>query len=175
MVNARRTAAWGSDVNEVLAMCRDFPEQRIPAGETLIATGVARDRMYVLREGAFEVCREGVVVVRVTDPGAFLGEISAVLGGVPTASAVATSDSIVHVIETASEEVRRNPALTLAIAQLMARRLVAVSAYLVDIKRQYAGTDGHLSVMDRVLGDLVSTVSPNPVQLGSERDDVPDY
>ena len=50
-----------------------------------------------------------------------------------------------------------------------------MTAYLVDIKLQYAGTDGHLSVMDRVLGDLVSTVSPASMELGSERDDVPDY
>lgn len=162
-------------MNEVLAMCRPFPELRVPKGQTLITAGQARDRMYVLRDGAFEVSRDGVVVVRVTEPGAFLGEISAVLGVVPTASVAATRDSVVHMIDAASQEVRRNPALTLAIAQLMARRLVAVTAYLVDIKRQYAGTDGHLSVMDRVLSDLVSTLSPNPVQLGSERDDVPDY
>lgn len=163
------------DVIEVLAMCRHFPERQVPAGETLIEAGVARDHMYVLREGSFEVRREGVVVVRVTQAGAFLGEISAVLGAMPSASVVATCDSVVHVIETASHEVRRNPELTLAIAQLMARRLVAVTAYLVDIKLQYAGTDGHLSVMDRVLGDLVSAVSPGTMELGSERDDVPDY
>jgi CRP/FNR family transcriptional regulator, cyclic AMP receptor protein len=162
-------------VNEVLAMCRHFPQRSLAAGETLIAEGVAGDRLYVLQAGAFEVRREGVVVVRVTEPGAFLGEISAVLGTVPSASAVATQDSVVYVIETASAVVRRNPALTLAIAQLMARRLVAVTAYLVDIKRQYAGSDGHLSLMDRVLADLVSTVSPTPTRLGSERDDVPDY
>lgn len=162
-------------MNEVLAMCRHFPELRIAAGESLIAEGVARDRMYVLREGAFEVLREGVVVVRIAEPGAFLGEISAVLGSAPTAAVVAMRDSVVHVIETASRQVRRNPELTLAIAQLMARRLVALTAYLVDIKQQYAGSDGHLSVMDRVLSDLVSAVSPTPARLGSERADVPDY
>lgn len=162
-------------MNEVLAMCRHFPERRVAQGEALIEEGVSRDRLYVLREGAFEVVRGGVVVVRVGDPGAFLGEISAVLGTAPSAAVVVTRDSVVHVIETASEAVRTRPELTLLIAQLMARRLVAVTAYLVDIKRQYAGTDGHLSVMDRVLGDLVSTVSPQPVQLGSERADVPDY
>lgn len=162
-------------MNEVLAMCRHFPERRIAKGEALIEEGVAADRMYVLREGAFEVLRSGVVVVRIAEPGSFLGEISAVLGSAPTAAVVATQDSVVYVIETASRQVRRNAELTLAIAQLLARRLVAVSAYLVDIKHQYAGTDGHLSVMDRVLGDLVSTVSPSAVALGSERADVPDY
>jgi CRP-like cAMP-binding protein len=162
-------------MNEVLAMCRHFPEQRVAQGQALIEAGVQRDRLYVLIDGAFEVVRQGVVVVRVSDPGAFLGEITAVLGSMPSADVIATRDSVVHVIESASQAVRRQPELTLAIAQLMARRLVAVSAYLVYIKRQYAGQDGHLSIMDRVLGDLVSTVSPVPVQLGSERGDLPDY
>lgn len=162
-------------MNEVLALCQHFPQRRVAQGETLIEQSVARDRLYVLRDGAFEVLRQGVVVVRVTDPGAFLGEISAVLGTPPSAAVVATRDSVVHVIDAASEAVRTRPELTLMIARLMARRLVAVTAYLVDIKRQYAGSDGHLSLMDRVLGDLVSTVSPLPAPLGSERDDVPDY
>jgi CRP-like cAMP-binding protein len=162
-------------MNEVLSMCQHFPQRRIANGEVLIEAGMPADRMYVLREGAFEVQRSGVVVVRIAEPGAFLGEISAVLGSVPTASVLATRDSVVHVIETASQQVRQDPELTLAIAQLLARRLVAVTAYLVDIKRQYAGTDGHLSVMDRVLGDLVSTVGPSSMALGSERADVPDY
>lgn len=163
-------------MDDVLSMCRDFPELAVARGQALIQEGVARDRLYVLRDGAFEVLRQGVVVVRITEPGAFLGEISAVLGSMPSATVVATRDSRVHVIDAASEAVRRDPALTLAIARLMAARLVAVTAYLVDIKRQYAGSEGHLSLMDRVLGDLVSAVSPSAaVRLGSERPDVPDY
>ena len=162
-------------MNEVLAMCRHFPEMRVAQGQVLLTESAPGDRMYVLREGAFEVLIQGVCVVRITQPGAFLGEISAVLGTQTTASVVATRDSVVHVIDAAADAVRRMPELTLAIAQVMARRLVAVTAYLVDIKRQYAGSDGHLSVMDRVLGDLVSTVSPDPMPLGSEREDMPDY
>lgn len=156
-------------------MCRHFPLQKVAQGQALIEASVRRDRLYVLCEGAFEVVQHGVVVVRITDPGAFMGEISAVLGGTPSASVVATHDSAVHVIEHASETVRTHPELALAIARLMAHRLVAATAYLVDIKRQYAGTGGHLSVMDRVLGDLVSAVSPAQMTLGSEREDVPDY
>lgn len=162
-------------MNDVLAMCRDFPTMHVAQGTALIEQGVERDRLYVLREGAFEVLREGVCVVRIAEPAAFLGEISAVLGVVPSASVVAVRDSEVHVIEHAAATVRQRPELALAIAQLMARRLMAATAYLVDIKRQYAGSDGHLSVMDRVLGDLVSAVSPTPIVLGSEREDMPDY
>lgn len=161
-------------MNEVLAMCTDLPEQRLAAGETLLQEGVRTDRLYVLRSGAFEVVRNGVRVVLITEPGAFLGEISAVLQSAPTASVVATQDSVVHLIDHASAAVLQRPDLTYAIAQLLARRLSAVTAYLVDIKNQYADSNTHLGLMDQVLGSLIASY-PGSGKTGSERADVPDY
>jgi CRP-like cAMP-binding protein len=161
-------------VNDVLAMCRDLPELRLARGECLIEEAVRTDRLYVLKSGAFEIVRGGVRVVTISAPGAFLGEISAVLGSAPTASVVATEDSAVHVVDEASARVQQRPELTYAIAQLLARRLSAVTAYLVDIKRQYADTDTHLGLMDQVLANVIS-MQPTSVSPGSERADVPDY
>lgn len=161
-------------MNDVLDMCRQFPLVRLAAGETLLTEGLRVNRLYVLREGAFEVQRSGIPVVRIREPGAFLGEMSALLGSAPTATVVATQASVVHVIDQASEAVRARPELTLAIARLLARRLSAVTAYLVDIKRQYADSGTHLGLMDQVLGSLV-VMSPGAEQPGSERRDVPDY
>jgi CRP/FNR family cyclic AMP-dependent transcriptional regulator len=73
-----------------------------------------------------------------------------------------------------SVSVQRRPDLTYAIAQILARRLAAVTAYVVDIKRQYADSNTHLALMDRVLGSLVA-VHPTAINPGSERSDVPDY
>ena len=64
----------------VLDLCSGLPELRITRGQTLIEESVRSDRLYVLKSGAFEVVRSGVRVVAIRDPGAFLGEISAVLG-----------------------------------------------------------------------------------------------
>jgi CRP-like cAMP-binding protein len=105
----------------------------------------------VLKFGAFEVVRNGIRVVLIDEPGAFLGEISAVLGSAPTASVVAARDSAVHVVDNASASVQGQPELIYAIAQLLARRLSAITAYLVDIstvcrQRHPSGPDG------RVLG-----------------------
>jgi CRP/FNR family cyclic AMP-dependent transcriptional regulator len=161
-------------MNDVLALCRDLPEVRVAAGEVLIEEAVRTDRLYVLKAGAFEVVRNDVRVTVVNEPGAFLGEISAVLGSAPTASVVATRDSTVHVIHDASASVRARPELTFAIAELLARRLTAVTAYLVDIKRQYADSNSHLALMDQVLGNLVA-MHPSAIKPGSERPDVPDY
>lgn len=161
-------------MNDVLALCSDLPEVRVARGHTLIEEAVRADRLYVLKAGAFEVVRNDVRVTVVNEPGAFLGEISAVLGSAPTASVVATRDSIVYVIHDASASVRARPDLTYAIAQLLARRLTAVTAYLVDIKRQYADSNSHLALMDQVLGNLVA-MHPSTIKPGSERADVPDY
>jgi CRP-like cAMP-binding protein len=158
----------------VLDLCSGLPELRITQGHTLIEESVRSDRLYVLKSGAFEVVRSGVRVVAIREPGAFLGEISAVLGSAPTANVVALEDSAVHVLEAASVSVRHHAELTYAIAQLLAQRLAAVTAYLVDIKRQYADSDTHLGLMDQVLANLIA-LQPGSIKAGSERDDVPDY
>jgi CRP/FNR family cyclic AMP-dependent transcriptional regulator len=162
-------------MNDVLEMCRDLPELRIPKGATLIEESVRTDRLYVLKSGAFDVVRNGIRVVSITEPGAFLGEISAVLGSAPTASVIAGKDSSVHVVDSASASVKRQPDLTYAIAQLLARRLSAVTAYLVDIKRQYADSNTHLALMDQVLANVIAMNPATRTETGSERSDVPDY
>lgn len=161
-------------MNDVLAMCRDLPELVLADRDVLIEEGVRTDRLYVLKSGAFEVVRNGVRVVTIAEPGAFMGEISAVLGSVSTASVVATQHSTVHVVENASSAVRQRPELTYAIAHLLARRLTALTAYLVDIKRQYADSNTHLMLMDKVLGNLIA-MQPTEFEPGSQRKDVPDY
>ena len=161
-------------MNDVLAMCSDLPELSLTGRDVLIEEGVRTDRLYVLKSGAFEVVRNGVRVVVIGEPGAFMGEISTMLGSAPTASVVATRDSTVHVVENASAAVRRRPELTYAIAQLLAHRLSALTAYLVDIKRQYADSNSHLTLLDQVLGNL-SVMQPSAFEPGSQRKDVPDY
>lgn len=161
-------------MTDVLALCGGLPEIRIAKGGRLIEEGVRTDRLYVLKHGAFEVLRNGVRVITISAPGAFLGEISAVLDSAPTATVVATEDSAVHVVESASVSVQRRPELTYAIAQVLAQRLSAVTAYLVDIKHQYGESGTHLALMDQVLANLV-TMHPNTIKPGSERSDVPDY
>lgn len=161
-------------MSEVLQLCRHLPVMQLAAGETLLEEGRATGRMYVLIEGAFEVRRAGVVLVSTREPGAFLGEISVLLGTGPMASVVALVDSRVYLIDQAASVVRDQPELMLAIARLLARRLTAISAYLVDIKRQYADSGTHLALMDQVLGNLVA-MTPTGLPIGSERSDVPDY
>ena len=161
-------------MTDVLALCSQLPQRELAAGEVLITEGERVDCLYILVDGAVEVVREGVRVVTVTEPGAFLGEMSALLGTTFSASVRATVPTRVRVLAGAADAVQRDPALTFAIARLLARRLTALTAYLVDIKQQYAETDTHLAVMDEVLARLMN-MQRETAPTGSEREDVPDY
>lgn len=161
-------------MSDALANLHKLPERRVAAGTALLREGVRTDELYVLQSGSFEVVRDGVRVVVIDEPGAFLGEISALLGSSPTASVVALEDGAVRVIDHGAQAVRDDPELTYAIARLLARRLHAVTAYLVDIKRQYGDTETHLGLMDQVLARLM-TMQAGGTPPGSERRDVPDY
>ena len=159
---------------DVLSLCAAYPRLELQPGEVLIEEKRRTDRLYVLERGGFDVIRQGVRLAHIAEPGAFLGEISAVLESAPTANVDATLPSTVRVIEGASAAVQVRPELTLAIARLRARRGSAMTASVVDIKRQYAGSDTHLGVMDRVITSLITT-DPQEAPAGSERTDVPDY
>ncbi len=161
-------------MDEVLKLCADRPRRTLDPGEVLIGRGTRGDCLYVLIAGAVEVRDGEVVITTVREPGSFLGEVAALLDTSYGADVVAVEPSTVAVIEDAGTVVATEPDLALAIARLLARRLRAVTSYLTDLRRQYAGTDTHLAVMDQVLGELMT--SPVDVaEAGSEREDVPDY
>jgi CRP/FNR family cyclic AMP-dependent transcriptional regulator len=161
-------------MSNVLDLCRESPVRELSAGEILIEENEHNDTLFVLIEGACEVVRNGVRVAEVDRAGALLGEISIVLSTPASARVIATRDSRIHVIEHAAHVVRNNPELLLAIARLLARRLTALTAYVVDIKKQYADSGTHLGVMDQVLSSLI-VLQPSDEPFGSERDDTPNY
>jgi CRP/FNR family transcriptional regulator, cyclic AMP receptor protein len=161
-------------MDDVLALCADLPTRTLEAGEFLLTEGSSGGTMYVLVRGAVEVRKDGGTLVRIDGPGAFLGEISALLGGPRSADVVAVEPSEVRVIDDPMTALAGEPELVLAIARLLAYRLRAVTGYLADLRRQYGGAEGHLALMDQVLSELMAmrTASLAP---GSEREDVPDY
>jgi CRP/FNR family transcriptional regulator, cyclic AMP receptor protein len=161
-------------MDDVLELCAGLPTRTFRPGETLLSEGTPGSAMYVLVTGLVEVRKGAVAVTKVADPGSFLGEMSALLGTPYSADVVALEPTDVIVVEEAAAMVTSSPELALAIARLLARRLQAVTSYLGDIKRQYAGADGHLAMMDQVLSELIA-MRPRSIEPGSERSDVPDY
>jgi CRP-like cAMP-binding protein len=105
-------------------------------------------------------------------PGAFVGEIGALLGTARTASVVAMEPSSVRIIGDPETFFATHSDVALELARQLAARLQRLLAYLGDIRRQYADADGHLTMIDSVLGKLASRPTVD-IEPGSDRS--PDY
>lgn len=158
--------------DDVLALCAGLPQRGFAAGTELLAEGKRTGQMLVLVEGCVEIRRGGTALATVAEPGAFLGEMAALLDVGHTASVVATAPTQVYVIEDATEAIRRSPELLLAVARLLAGRVNAMTTYLADLARQYGDDSGHLGLVHTVLGELTG-VQPLKEEKGSQRE-VPD-
>lgn len=156
----------------MLDLCRDLQVRHVAAGEELLGEGARTGLTFVLVEGVVAIEAGGFLIKRVSEPGAVLGEISALLDIPHTARAVAVEPSSVYVL--AAADLTAEPALLLAVARLLATRVHGLTSYLVDLRRQYGDEETHLGLMAEVLSELTG-VRPGAVRPGSERDDVPDY
>ena len=156
-------------MSELLALCADEPVREVPTGEILMAEGDAPSRLYVLIDGSLTVEKDGTAFAWIDYPGAVFGEMSVVLGRPATATVRATSDTRVHVIEDAEDFLRARPGAALTVLRMTAARLDGLTQYLVDVKQQFAGLDGHLGMVDGILDSLVHHQGPPP-RPGSARD-----
>jgi CRP-like cAMP-binding protein len=159
-------------VTDLAALCESLPVGEFPAGSEILSVGERSGLVHVLTEGIVGVEVGGVLVKRIGDPGAFLGEIAALLEIPHSARVVALTDCRTRVM--AAELILDNPAVLLAISKLLAARLSAMTGYLVDLRNQYADNETHLGLMAEVLSELTA-VRPTGFVGGSDRTDVPDY
>jgi len=154
---------------DVLALTADAPRRELAAGEVLYGQGDGADRsVAVLVEGALRVELDGIQLADITVPGAFVGEIGALVGSARTATVVATSPSVVRVIGDPDAFFRDDPRLGLELARQLAGRLHRLLTYLGDVRSQYADADGHLGVLDAVLARIASR-PPVDIEPGSDR------
>jgi CRP/FNR family cyclic AMP-dependent transcriptional regulator len=158
----------GVDMRAVLQYCVGELEVVVPSEAELIREGETTGHLYVLLEGHLEVLKGETVVATVTEPGAFLGEMSMLLNQPHTATGRAVKDSKVYKFNDATSLLRAQPAVAIEIAKLLAHRLNAATTYLADIKRQYAEHGNHLSMVGDVLESLVN-LSPKRMSPGSNR------
>jgi CRP-like cAMP-binding protein len=89
--------------------------------------------------------------------------MSVLLGCPHTATVRALKPSRFAVIEHPREFLMSSPESSLEVATLLARRLDALSKYLVDVKRQYEGHD-HLGMVDEVLETLMHRQPRSPTR-----------
>jgi CRP/FNR family cyclic AMP-dependent transcriptional regulator len=96
-----------------------------------------------------------VQINTMSEPGAIFGEVSVLLDSPHTATVRALEASSFHVADDPLAFIRTNPDVALELSRMLARRLHFVTTYLVDLKRQFAGSGDHLAMVDEVLDTLV--------------------
>lgn len=141
-------------MREMLELCGAFPRRKLAPGDVILTEGGQSYHLYVLVEGAMEVCRGEITIAFVTEPGSIFGEMSLLLRIPHTADVRAVAPSEVIVIDHPLTHLRANPALLLPIAELLAQRLRSSTTYLVDLKRQFGHRTDHLAMVDQVLEAL---------------------
>jgi len=161
-------------VTDLLALAADLPSLDFAAEEVLLEEGSSPGRMFVLESGSVVIEHAGVPFARIDTPGAVLGEMAAVLDKPATATVRAASSVTVRVVEHPVEFLTDRPGAALAVLRTTASRLDGLTHYLVDVKNQYGGQDGHLGMVDQILDHLVHHQGP-AAHTGSLRDPEGDH
>lgn len=156
-------------MTDLLALTADLPTRTVAAGSALIEQGADPGAIYVLVSGSVTVERDGVSFARIEAPGSVFGEMSVVLGKPATATVRAASDLDVRVVEDPETFLVERPGIALSVLRTTATRLDGLTQYLVDVKSQFAGLEGHLGMIDQILDTLVHHQAP-AARTGSVRD-----
>ena len=139
----------------ILDVCSSLPEAHFATDEWLIQEGLPAGKLYVLISGEVVVLKGETEVARISEPGSVFGEMSALLDLPYSASVRAVGPVRAHLSESAAEFIASNPAVALHTARILAQRLHAATAYLADVKEQFADQKNHFAMMDRVLESLM--------------------
>ncbi|NIQ13300.1 MAG: cyclic nucleotide-binding domain-containing protein, partial [Candidatus Dadabacteria bacterium] len=75
-----------------------------------------------------------------------------------------------YIVENAEDFLKSNTDIAYHLAKTLAHRLNGVTTYLVDLKRQFAGSDNHFDMVDEVLQALIGNQDDEDIELGSDRD-----
>ena len=103
------------------------------AGENVLATGSRTGRLLILKQGTVVVIKEGVEIAKVSEPGAVLGELSALLDQPHAADVRALETSQFHVAD-AADLLLHDPLVLLYVAAVLARRLEEANHALIELK-----------------------------------------
>lgn len=159
-------------MKDILHSCQSLPVESIEANQVILEEGDRSGLIFVLIEGEVQIRKRELEIIRVSEPGSILGEISALLDIPHMATVVTLTPSRFYKVENQTDFLRYNTQICYPMAVLLARRLNGVTNYLVDIKEQYSDQDdNHLGMMDEILATLVNQQGEDP-QPGSDRDPV---
>src|SRR5690349_3539464 len=144
---------------DLLALTATQDGRSLAPEEVLLTQGRGGGDLFILEYGALRVERDGVELATLSEPGTLVGEMSVLLGSHSSATVIAARDSRVRVIRDAKRYLASDPGLSLAIATLVAGRLDATSALLVEVAADPAGTPAESSLLQRIFSALLLPAS----------------
>jgi CRP-like cAMP-binding protein len=156
--NRANEPAVGAAFEKFLAV---LPLATYRAGETVLSAGLKTGRLLILKKGAVVVLRDSIEVARVDEPGAVLGEISALLDQPHAADVRALEDSQFYAADAAL--VATDSIALLHVARILAERLVATGADLVELKKQIQAGQSP-SVLSKMLQKIDETLNIDVVR-----------
>ena len=159
-------------MRDILEYCIGGTRRSVAAGTEVLHEGARTGHLYVLIEGRLEVIKGDAVVASIGEPGAVLGEMSVLLDTPHTATVRAAADSAIYEIDDAAAFLRRQPAVAILIAKMLAQRLNVANTYLADLKHQYAGHGNHLAMVGDLLQSMINLPAAQ-VSPGSDRQSDP--
>ena len=126
------------------------------AGDSVLTAGSKTGRLLILTRGAVAILKDSIEIARVAEPGAVIGELSALLDQPHTADVRALEDSQFRVADAALLE--KDPTAVLHIARILAQRLVAIDNGFVELKKQLQ-TGQSPGVLARTLEKIEKTLA----------------
>ena len=115
-------------------MLAGLPLVKYRADEYVLHAESKTGRFLILQSGAVAIIKNGIQIARVDEPGAFLGELSALLDQPHNADVVTLEESQFYIADAKLFE--KNPISVFFVAKVLARRLDGVTKGLVELRKQ---------------------------------------
>jgi CRP/FNR family cyclic AMP-dependent transcriptional regulator len=142
-------------MTSLLALTASRPTRTLAEGEVLLVQGEGGGDLFILLSGKLVVVRDGVTIASIAQPGTLVGEMSVLLGIRNSATVRAERESKVRVIRDANKLLETEPGLAQRVAALVAGRLDATSALLVELAKQNKGKSEQ-GLLSRILSTIYS-------------------
>lgn len=158
-------------MSDILSACNHLPLVTFDTGETIIEEGSQHDTLYLLVSGAVSVRKGDKEVASTSGAGAIFGEMSALLDTPASASVVALAPVQMHRCDSARSFIQNTPKVAIHAARTLAQRLFYATAYLADLKAQFADRADHFGMMDEILDELLQQQRTAPARMAERAGD----
>lgn len=113
----------------------NLPQKTFRAGESIVWPGDGSKRIYLLLSGSTEVLADDVLVGRIDQPGALIGEIAALLDQDRTATVKATSETVCATIDDLGALAAQDKELYWEVTRDIARKYVTTLQTILTLKK----------------------------------------